>query len=466
MNFESVRSIIDTYIKKNGVEAITGDILNNVLNTMLDDVDTAISSIEPSPGGGSGEGGVSEEDVLDILEKNNYITSSALSSYYTKAQSDARYLSVSGGTITGELRINPSNTYGSFYVFNADDTYRLTHLWDGNIARLYNIKNDGSSYGILNLQGTIQINDYTAIHSGNIGSYKAGGLATPRTIWGQSFDGTGDVLAMNGVGLMSSKSYYYGLSILPMGSPYWGVRTFLTYDQGSTMGAYEIASRNAYGLTISHSGGVAYDFGNIPSDLSYDVLVNIRPNGNVGIGTTSPACKLDVNGTIRNKGIIINRATDNAQAYCITEGSSESLEIRTAGGSVPIVFNTNYNGAGERMRIAGNGNVLIGTTTDSGYKLDVNGEVRATTFRFYDDYRSRITLNGPYIDIISAGNEMVIGTHSGDTTMYINYRNSTGGGTAKTYIWNAGSPSSWADFYMGNTTINGNLVVSGDVASA
>ncbi len=38
-----------------------------------------------------------------------------------------------------------------------------------------------------------------------------------------------------------------------------------------------------------------------------------------------------------------------------------------------------HNGNGESMRITSGGNVLIGTTTDSGYKLDVNGEIRANT---------------------------------------------------------------------------------------
>jgi hypothetical protein len=41
-------------------------------------------------------------------------------------------------------------------------------------------------------------------------------------------------------------------------------------------------------------------------------------------------------------------------------------------------FITLYTDTAERMRIRNNGNVLIGTTTDAGYKLDVNGTARVT----------------------------------------------------------------------------------------
>ena len=132
-------------------------------------------------------------------------------------------------------------------------------------------------------------------------------LKTPRTIWGQSFDGTGNVAAGRGAGLMSSRGIYYGLSILPTGDPYYGVRTFLTYDEGSTMGAYEIAARLSYGLTISRGGGgVAYDYDSIPTNLNYTSLVEIRPNGNILIGTTTDnGYKLDVNGDAHITGNLI-----------------------------------------------------------------------------------------------------------------------------------------------------------------
>lgn len=48
--FESIRSIINTYIKENGAEEISGDILNNVLHSMLDEIDHAIATNRSSGG--------------------------------------------------------------------------------------------------------------------------------------------------------------------------------------------------------------------------------------------------------------------------------------------------------------------------------------------------------------------------------------------------------------------------------
>ncbi len=68
-------------------------------------------------------------------------------------------------------------------------------------------------------------------------------------------------------------------------------------------------------------------------------------------------------------------------------GSTNDFAIH-ARSTYNIIFATNF---GEKMRITSGGNVLIGTTTDSGYKLDVNGTVRSTG-GFFDTSDSRLKI--------------------------------------------------------------------------
>jgi hypothetical protein len=78
---------------------------------------------------------------------------------------------------------------------------------------------------------------------------------------------------------------------------------------------------------------------------------------------------IDVKGSSAT-GAIINMSSASNSA--ITYAGGSALYIKS--GLPNLIFQTN--GANERMRIATTGNVLINTTTDAGYKLDVSGTGR------------------------------------------------------------------------------------------
>jgi hypothetical protein len=113
--------------------------------------------------------------------------------------------------------------------------------------------------------------------------------------------------------------------------------------------------------------------------------MRIRSNGNVLIGATADAgYKLDVNGTTRLQEALTVQSNTGGDVVVATfvggnAASSPFLELRNLGvinarigglNGGGLLFQT---GTTERARIANNGNFLIGTTTDNGYKLQVSG---------------------------------------------------------------------------------------------
>jgi hypothetical protein len=135
-----------------------------------------------------------------------------------------------------------------------------------------------------------------------------------------------------------------------------------------------------------------------------DAGINIMPNGSAGLSlaytgaatfsnsvtATSSGFPLDVYGTTNNYGLRINNVggatlflySSNANANSRNWGLYTNSEVY---GDFDIRQSNAINGdmtAGangtSRLYIRNNGNVGIGTTTDSGYKLDVNG---TTIFR-------------------------------------------------------------------------------------
>ena len=122
---------------------------------------------------------------------------------------------------------------------------------------------------------------------------------------------------------------------------------------------------------INSSGtGIRFDIGNSEA-------VRIAPSGNVGIGTTSPASELHVDGTAT---ISYSGTSANSFYQGNVHGYGKIVPFSHHG---MLEFDTNYSSGGgykfsyngtERMRINSSGNVGIGTTNPS-EALEVNGNL-------------------------------------------------------------------------------------------
>ena len=316
-------------------------------------------------------------------------------------------LNQSNGIAIGTNSLNVAVIQGYTRTFSATNNIALQT--DGGNLLVGTTTDTGER---LQVSGNIRTNSgYVQIrNSSNPSLYINNGSAQ----W-QQFVNSGNHLvfsdAINNVltlGYNGSASYFQGGNLLVGTTTDNGARLQVNGRINAAGGVSNgvLVSSNSGSVTIPTTGlslSTGFNVGYIQNfnggnyvDLYYGASRHIFDGGNVGIGTSSPGTFLQVSGTSAKSltGFFHTAITDLTtmgtgvgggitfvgyktaqtaqEAFAGIDGFKENSTAGNAAGTFRILTQPS-SGAGlvEQMRITSGGNVLIGTTTDSGARLNV-----------------------------------------------------------------------------------------------
>ena len=148
-----------------------------------------------------------------------------------------------------------------------------------------------------------------------------------------------------------------------------------------TESGLKLTESGEYGFQFVHSGAtdlLKIRHQNSAGAVDRDDMMVWNPNGNVGIGTSSPSQKLDVvGGPTKSDGFILSTANNVYTPGCIYTDSNWGMLFRSAVSSPGIADFLFNDYAGNQMMVINDNKVGIGTTSP-GYTLDVQGDINST----------------------------------------------------------------------------------------
>jgi len=221
---------------------------------------------------------------------------------------------------------------------------------------------------------------------------------------------------------------------------------FRLYNGASFVGG--LGSTNWAGGGVNTDTGL-YSTNNLWLYAGTSVRMAISSSGNVGIGTTTPAEKLDVYGSI------VIRSN-----YNLSWGSSYGANVPTISGASGVNPFIAFYGAGstggEHVRLTSAGNVGIGTTSPTEKLVVHSGNIKLFSLQNVADQYRYI---GTEYDANNGNNraEIRFAIDGGDTNTRMSFHTAAGGGTIneRMRITSAGNVG------IGTTSPNARLDVSG-----
>lgn len=340
----------------------------------------------------------------------------------TKASSAdlSNYLPLSGGTMTGAITLqNTSVAWNSVGIIfkggsriGENNNGGLGIYGAGKVYIRPSSVTNASSYGLIISDTDVTFNDYSLIHSGNIGSQSVANADT--------LDG------------------YHASSFMRF----------------SISGSYVDANMGTSELSVLAAGDGGIEFwDSVEGWYNFKVGKVTAANGFVGSlkGNAASATKLEtartiwgqsfdgtgnVGGVLKVTGVAssANYFADNGQVRITADGTNYTLGIGASATGLGVIQSSQI-GTGAIPLAINNmgGNVLIGTTTDNGNKLQVQGPVSAYGGYFYTDY-------GYVIKLTSTGGwarRLTVNANEGAVSAQI--AGAYGNGSTLNYLYYGGS---------------------------
>lgn len=418
--------------------------------------------------------------IPSINQNNEFVATIHVQSGHSNSGRSAIllvYLRGSASSLSKSFKICCNSNYNPnrfrLYYKDSDKTseiwYQTTGQWDGIITTVISQSSEGSLYeGLTLYSGSItavqtpsmstylsaQVSTITDNISGNAST--ATKLATPRKIWGQSFDGTADV--DNTLRIRKTTGNYCEGIRIQTGDGAWSTIILgATADSGTNTNAWSIHRKSDNNFAISR---------NSSDGLNGLVMTSIG----MGLGTTAPTQRLDVAGNIRATGQLYLPINGNYNA--ILMGDDCWMGDCNIGGVIGLSGTGNANAGGIKfgkggMHIGYNGSnhYSSGTSLWSNFNADlldgvhVNQLCRIYTFNVHNHIIKVGTLtSGQYGHVCKLRFNSGIGYNASnqDKAMTVVIRASNGNANSNGFYFEAHSESyragAFTTFYLHQTS--------------